>query len=148
MLSNHFKLGADGSLLKLDGTVPNKSKHPRGYLTVYVPGVGARLEHRVVWELAHGIVPKELDHKNRNKTDNRLGNLRPATHMDNRQNMTVTAASKSGVKGLHWCETDKRWIGQIRHHGHAYKKKSVNREVVESWLIAKREELAGHFCCH
>ena len=148
MLAHHFKLDADGRLVTVAGTAPKRYPHPKGYVSVHVPGLGVRLEHRVVWELAHGYTPPELDHENRDKTDNRLGNLRPATHMDNLQNRTATATSKSGVKGLHWCETDKRWIGQIKHNGHAYKKKSVNREVVESWLIAKREELAGHFYCH
>jgi hypothetical protein len=43
--------------------------------------------HRVVWFLCTGEQPaSHLDHKNRNRLDNRLPNLRPATPSQNQAN--------------------------------------------------------------
>lgn len=44
--------------------------------------------HRVIWVWIHGDIPDELqvDHENRNPHDNRLCNLRLATHSQNQQN--------------------------------------------------------------
>jgi hypothetical protein len=42
-------------------------------------GKGPQSLHRFVWWLAHGSCPAQLDHINRDPSDNRLENLRPAT---------------------------------------------------------------------
>lgn len=42
-------------------------------------GKGPKRLHRFVWWLAYGSCPAQLDHINRDKSDNRLENLRPAT---------------------------------------------------------------------
>ena len=45
-------------------------------------------EHRLVWIWHNGDIAKnmEIDHINRNKSDNRIENLRLATHKQNMQN--------------------------------------------------------------
>lgn len=46
------------------------------------------LAHRVGWTLASGAwPPDQTDHCNGDRDDNRLTNLRPATHAENRQNL-------------------------------------------------------------
>ena len=40
--------------------------------------------HQVVYVLHHGVVPPEIDHINRVKTDNRIENLRPCTSAQNK----------------------------------------------------------------
>ena len=44
--------------------------------------------HRLVWEMHYGKIPKGMviDHINRNKTDNRIENLRLATKSQNARN--------------------------------------------------------------
>ena len=39
--------------------------------------------HQIAWFLTHGYIPKNIDHKNGNPSDNRLCNLREATHARN-----------------------------------------------------------------
>lgn len=55
--------------------------------------------HRLAWLYEYGVWPTELiDHRNENKSDNRIDNLREATNAKNKQNVTRKPAS-SGVVG-------------------------------------------------
>jgi hypothetical protein len=69
-----------------------------GYLIAKIDGVMCRL-HIFAWLYMTGQWPKdEIDHKDRDKTNNRWTNLREATKGQNRANQT--ARSKCGVKGV------------------------------------------------
>ena len=47
-----------------------------------------RFLHRVVWNAVRGTLPEFLDHINRDRLDNRLANLRPASSSLNHRNVT------------------------------------------------------------
>jgi hypothetical protein len=60
--------------------------------------------HHLVWLYSHGHFPAgELDHKDVNPMNNRLGNLRPATRAQNAVNRPAPANNTSGHKGVYWC---------------------------------------------
>ncbi len=62
------------------------------------------LATRVVWLMNIGAWPTtQLDHINMNPTDDRMENLRPATHAQNCWNKTVRSDSTIGVKGVTMC---------------------------------------------
>lgn len=58
----------------------------RGYLGIGIEGKSYPL-HRIAWKYVYGFDPKEsIDHKNGVKKDNRICNLREASHMENIRN--------------------------------------------------------------
>lgn len=58
--------------------------------------------HRLIWEELIGPIPTgmQVDHINRNRTDNRLCNLRLVTIQDNRKNMSKRSDNTSGITGV------------------------------------------------
>ena len=58
------------------------------------------MAHKLAWLYVYGEMPKEVDHINHIRNDNRLCNLREITHQDNCKNMTVHPSNKSGVTGV------------------------------------------------
>lgn len=64
-----------------------KTTQANGYEYVTIDG-GAKLVHRVMWEVFNGEIPEgmEIDHINTIRTDNRLENLRCVTPSENKRN--------------------------------------------------------------
>ena len=93
------------------------SPHAGGYRAITIDRV-KYLEHRLAWFYQYGIFPKQLDHINRNRKDNRIANLREATAEQNRANRGAVK-SISGLKGAHWHKEAKRWVSKIERNGSA-----------------------------
>lgn len=75
-------------------------KKADGYIRVQYLG-GMLQAHRVAWAIFYGSWPNGfIDHKNRNRSDNRIENLRLATHAENIRNTTVRSHNKLGLKGV------------------------------------------------
>lgn len=67
------------------------------------PEYGSVSLHVIIWTFFNGAIPKgyQVDHINRDKTDNRLCNLRLATHGQNSANVPVKKNKKnSKYKGV------------------------------------------------
>jgi len=73
------------------------------------------LSHRLAWLYVHGYWPTaEIDHVDRNRTNNRIDNLREATRSENQQNKPVYRNSKTGVKGVNWHKQHRKYIASIQ----------------------------------
>jgi len=70
----------------------------------------------------------EVDHKNRNKLDNRKQNLRPCTVFQNKMNTKMGKQFSSKYKGVSWNKPMRKWQARIRDH---YKRKSLGYFVDE-----------------
>lgn len=58
--------------------------------------------HRVIWLMVRGAWPHQIDHRNRNRADNRLENIRETCDALNRQNTEkVRVDSRAGLKGVY-----------------------------------------------
>lgn len=56
--------------------------------------------HRVIYLYHHGVMPDEIDHIDGNPSNNRIENLRAATHQENQANHGVRSDNKLGIKGV------------------------------------------------
>lgn len=81
-----------------------------GYLQVMVDW-WQRPVHLVIWVWHHGYEPENLlDHRDRNKQNNCIENLREVSIQCNIRNTGANCRSATGIKGVRWCNTSKAWI--------------------------------------
>lgn len=99
---NNLKLGAAITTVGADG-----------YIKIVIDGESYKA-HRLAWMFVHGSFPsKIIDHINRDKTDNRISNLREVSHVGNSLNTNRVV----NAKGYYWCNTYKKWRSQISLDG-------------------------------
>lgn len=93
---------------------------PRGY---QVAKLDYRIYylHRLAWLYMTGEWPEDgVDHIDRNKSNNRWGNLRKATAKENAENTGLKKSNRSGVTGVSWCGG--YWVARIKNN---YKSKTI-----------------------
>ena len=91
-----------------------------GYLIISVNQIPVKL-HWIAWWISFGEWPDFIvDHKNTIKTDNRIENLRRATHSQNKMNSPAHKDSVSGIKGIHWRKDKRLWRATIMKDGQKY----------------------------
>jgi hypothetical protein len=74
--------------------------HMDGYRNGYVHGLTVS-EHRLIFLLHNGYYTEnQIDHINRDKSDNRIENLREVSYSCNAKNCGLSVRSKSGVTGV------------------------------------------------
>ena len=118
-----------------------------GYAIVTLRGVRHPVQY-LVWRVFNRDLEdgKILDHMDRDRSNNRIDNLRICTHAENNWNKTVPSHSTTGVKGLTYHTKEGRWYGSISVKGKRFYKKSKEKVIVEEWLKSMREQLHGEFC--
>lgn len=93
----------------LAGSVSDK-----GYLTVRIDGGFYRL-HRLAWLYITGSHPEgQIDHIDRNKTNNKFNNLRITSNTENCRNKTMNKSNTTGVTGIYWRKSTKKWQVSIK----------------------------------
>lgn len=74
--------------------------------------------HRLAWLYEFWEMPELIDHKNLNRNDNRICNLRIASKSDNQRNRPLNKNSTTGLKGVKYsagrfeaqCSVNWKWI--------------------------------------
>lgn len=111
-----------------------------GYLQIKLDGTVYRA-HRIAWLLTFGdLPPSQIDHRNGDRLDNRIVNLRCATAAENAQNVAARRGTASRHPGVTWHARDRRWQAQIRVKGrlHFLGHFVSEDEAAEAYLHAKR----------
>lgn len=101
------------------------------------------LAHRLAWFYVTGSWPKEqIDHINRDRSDNRWSNLREATQLENQQNKVAYSSNTSGHKGIRF---DPRWSGRycadICLNGVKHRARFKTLDEAIEWRTQKEQDL-------
>jgi hypothetical protein len=73
------------------------------------------LAHRLAWLLHYGVWPEDqIDHINNVRDDNRIENLREATHAQNTRNKSSQKGSTSKYLGVSWHKQHNKWMAYIK----------------------------------
>lgn len=121
-----------------------------GYSNVRIFGKNYK-EHRLIYLFHHGSLPDlpiTIDHKDNNRANNDIHNLREADRTQQSLNTKTPITNTSGVKGVYKTPYN-TYTAHIRHNKeklHLGTFKTL--EEAEQVVRAKREELHGEFCRH
>lgn len=115
-----------------------------GYRHGMLDMVGAKA-HRVIWKMMTGADPDQIDHVNGVKTDNRWANLRDVDYPENSRNLARATNNTSGVTGVGWNRSARRWRAYIKSGG---KNIHVGHFVLKDDAIAARKEAERRFGFH
>lgn len=96
------------------GTPALTAKNASGYLTGIVLGRHVKA-HSVAFAIAHGRWPREIDHINGDKEDNRLVNLREVTRQENSKNRSMRSDNRTGIVGI--SARHGKWLTRIQADG-------------------------------
>ena len=58
-----------------------------------------------------------VDHRDGNKQNNNINNLRWATNQENQRNAKLSIGNTSGIKGVCWHKRPKKWCASIKVNG-------------------------------
>lgn len=87
-----------------------------GYIVIGIDGK-CYYAHRLAWLYMTGEWPRQVDHNDTIKRNNRWSNLRIATHQQNVLNAKKAENNTSGYKGVSWHKAAGKWSAQIYLNG-------------------------------
>ena len=93
-----------------------------GYVFIQLGGKNYRA-HRLAWFFVYGEWPiGQIDHIDRDRSNNRISNLRLVTNQDNNKNKAKYLNNSSGCTGVTWRKDRCKWQARI---GIDFKQKSL-----------------------
>jgi hypothetical protein len=92
-------------------------KRPDGYILIRIDGQ-LHFAHRLAFLYVHGYFPEnQIDHIDRNRSNNKIKNLREISQQCNSRNTGNPIDNTSGVKGVCWYEKYNKWMVRICANG-------------------------------
>ena len=88
------------------------SKMVNGYMNISIDGK-RKLSHRMAYLYMAGSLPREVDHKNHIRDDNRWCNLRASNSYINSRNQKLRSTNTSGFNGVYWDKAKGLWYVRI-----------------------------------
>ena len=120
-------------------------KSARGYPALVI-GVFGKFHraHRLAFICMGGAAPKQVDHLNRDSTDNRWKNLAASSHSENMKNRSKQSSNTSGVTGVSWYKPTGKWRAQVKLDG-VCKHLGYYTDLVEATEVVKVFRAANGF---
>lgn len=92
-----------------------------GYIVIRIAGKYYQA-HRLAWLYIYGKHPEnEIDHIDGNKANNAIANLRDVNNKTNLRNASLSKRNQSGVCGVFWHKSNKKWFAQIGYNNQVIK---------------------------
>jgi hypothetical protein len=86
--------------------------NPDGYLIVKIDGRHYFCS-RLAWLYVYGNMDNEVDHRDTNRANNSIINLRLATRSQNICNSNLKKSNKVGLKGVYLHKKTKKYVAQV-----------------------------------
>lgn len=120
-----------------------------GYIRIVLDKVKYRA-HRLAWFYVNKVWPSGLlDHKDTNRSNNRIDNLRLATKSENNHNRRLNTNSTTGVKGVTYHKQSGKYVTLVQFKSVQYRFGSHDTiEAAEIAVRRGRETLHGDFVNH
>lgn len=136
-----------------NGSIPAGTKagaiNSNGYLRIEIKN-RIYMAHRLAWLYVTGSWPDGIiDHIDTCKNNNRFSNLRLATPAENGWNCKAPSTNSTGVKGVRWHKTNKRWCAALKVNGkdvHVGTFRSLEQAIFA--ITAARTAYHGEFANH
>lgn len=94
---------------------PAGTPNSKGHIQIRVDGP-LYMAHRLAWLYVYGEFPTlQLDHFDGDKSNNRIGNLRPSTNKQNGENRTMSRKNTSGHRGVSFDKQHGKFKAYICH---------------------------------
>ena len=98
---------------------------------------------RLVWVMHFGEIPEgiQIDHIDRNVSNDRIENLRLATNSENNINKEMKISNTSGFRGIYFCKNKNKWLAEIGLNGKQYRigRFKTKEEAYQAYLKSARE---------
>jgi hypothetical protein len=94
------------------------------------------LAHRLAWLYVYGRWPGEIDHIDRDTTNNRLNNLLEVNRSMQCFNKGLQCNNVSGHRGVHWDRSRRKWMAYINWQG---RRRNLGRFDVSEEAVAARQ---------
>lgn len=118
-----------------------------GYWKVAVERINL-VAAKIIWLWVHGELPHLVpDHKDNNRSNDRLDNLRLATKGQNSINSKKNSRNTSGLRGASLCKVMGRWRSSIRIQGVSLNlgRFDTPEEAHQAWYDAAIEAFGEEF---
>jgi hypothetical protein len=114
IFTRRVQAGSRGKIGSRAGTLDAES----GYRIIGIDGVH-HFEHRLAWLYVYGWMPPEVDHRDLDRSNNKILNLRPSTRPQNCANTRARSNNKSGIKGVSFHRRAGRYFARLVKDGRA-----------------------------
>ena len=91
-------------------------KTKNGYIKISIDNK-KYFAHRLAWLFVYGYMPTQIDHKDHNRANNNIKNLRDTTQKENTKNSSLRKDNTSGMSGIYYDKKRNSFKVQIAKDG-------------------------------